>query len=74
MLIKPYFLKYVYTKCKKVWYYLLLTVRGNIKMETKNQSLFNLTNDELSKFFYHEQDKNGFGKMIKLKLKIQTLR
>lgn len=41
-------------------------------METKNQSLFNLTNDELSKFFYHEQDKNGFGKMIKLKLNFKN--
>ena len=41
-------------------------------METKNQSLFNLTNDELSKFFYQEQDKNGFGKMIKLKLNFKN--
>ena len=41
-------------------------------METKNQSLFNLTNDELSKLFYHEQDKNGFGKMIKLKLNFKN--
>lgn len=41
-------------------------------METKNQSLFNLTNDELSKFFYHEQDKNRFGKMIKLKLNFKN--
>ena len=41
-------------------------------METKNQSLFNLTNDELSKFFYNEQDKNGFGKMIKLKLNFKN--
>lgn len=41
-------------------------------MESKNQSLFNLTNDELNKLFYHEQDKNGFGKMIKLKLNFKN--